>query len=169
MTEAGRAEASNAGVQLSGLPRPELCIISPMMRTAETAMNALLELDSKVPCIALEGCRERIGVHDHNKRHTAAELSAAFPKFDFSSIRQGEDPYFLHEERESFNELVERSRGFFWALKNYRQRVILVVTHKTFLQYAFNGGLEASGDLHEKFANGEVRSAVLTWHKINDD
>lgn len=168
LTEKGRRDARNAGAALRTYgpdKLPQVAITSPLTRAAETAAIALYAGNlGSISCIADEWCRERMGVHHCDARSELKHLSGRFPTVDFGGIAAGADPYHSDTVRESESELVSRGRAFLWSLAARPETVIAVFTHSSFLRNTLRHGVEVTDEgLRERFANGELRSIVLTY------
>lgn len=144
---------------------PEVAITSPLARAVETAIIACGEGLSDIPVIADEGCRERTGLHPCDARKPAKDQAARFPRVDFRAITPGADPYHDAARRETEEELVQRGRGFFWSLRSRPEKIIAVFTHSSFLRNTLTHGIDAPQEIRERFANGEARSVVLSFHE----
>ena len=87
LTKQGLADAAAAAELARALPRPQLCVCSPMRRTTQTLLAAFADAVAEgVPVIAHELCREAFHGRDpslYDSRLPAAELSSAFPQVDF--------------------------------------------------------------------------------------
>ena len=87
LTSQGLADAAAAAELARALPRPQLCVCSPMRRTTQTLLVAFGDaVAAGVPVVAHELCREAFHGRDpslYDSRLPAAELSSAFPQVDF--------------------------------------------------------------------------------------
>jgi broad specificity phosphatase PhoE len=87
LTSQGLADAAAAAELARALPRPQLCVCSPMRRTTQTLLAAFGDaVAAGVPVIAHELCREAFHGRDpslYDSRLPAAELSSTFPQVDF--------------------------------------------------------------------------------------
>ncbi|CAE7683314.1 unnamed protein product [Symbiodinium pilosum] len=67
--------------------KPELLVVSPLQRATQTIMIAFRDaIDGKIPVVAHEGCRERLGVNLCDMRVNRSEYSEMFPKVDVSCL-----------------------------------------------------------------------------------
>ncbi|XP_074279081.1 phosphoglycerate mutase-like protein 1 [Silene latifolia] len=180
-------------VQATGLSNKiDLVIISPLTRTLQTAVGVfgggdysdgidvlpLMVADAGnsgrpaissfncSPFLAVELCRELLGVHPCDKRKTKREYQSSFPAIDFSLIESDEDIMWREEKRETDEEVAERGMKFMKWLWSRREKEIAIVTHSGFLFHT----LSAFGnDCHQivkneictHFKNCELRSMIL--------
>ncbi|XP_020594075.1 phosphoglycerate mutase-like protein 2 [Phalaenopsis equestris] len=137
----------------------DLVITSPLLRTMQTAVGvfggealvdgvkgrplmvenagnsgrpAISSLDSP-PFVAVEACREHLGVHPCDKRRTIREYQTLFPAIDFSLIESNEDILWEPNVREPNEEVAIRGMKFFNWLLTRRETEIAVITHSGFL------------------------------------
>lgn len=110
----------------------QLVVVSPLSRAIKTGLLARPE-DLKLPYIATELLRERIGTHPCDHRRSKTELAADFPLVDFSLLSAEEDPYWT-EEREPWEDLVGRALAFLEFIMARPEREVVVVTHNDFLE-----------------------------------
>ncbi|KAF6149329.1 hypothetical protein GIB67_026185 [Kingdonia uniflora] len=180
-------------VRACGLAKKvDLVIASPLLRTMQTAVgvfggegykdlmnvtplmvenagksnrSAISSLYSP-PFVAVELCRERMGVFPCDKRRGVRQYQALFPAIDFSLIENEEDVLWNGDIRETDEELAARGMKFIDWLWTRKEKDIAIVTHSAFLFYT----LQALGeDLHPimkeeictRFANCELRSVVI--------
>lgn len=180
-------------VKKSGLvEKIELVICSPLLRTMQTAVGVfggesysnglsvpplMVEnaADSGRPAIsslncppflAVEACRERLGVHPCDKRRSVTEYRALFPAIDFSLIESDEDVLWVPDVRETFESLAERGMKFIDWLWTREEREIAIVTHKgllchTLRTYSKECHPTVRQEVSKYFANCELRSLVL--------
>ncbi|PON75887.1 Histidine phosphatase [Parasponia andersonii] len=182
-------------VHSSGLYKKiDLVIVSPLLRTLQTAVGvfggegytdrldvvplmvanaadsgraAISSLDSP-PIIAVEHCREHLGVHPCDRRRNVSDYQFLFPAVDFSlaSIESDEDVLWKATVRETKEEVAARGLKFLNWLWTRQEKEIAIVTHSGFLFHT----LKAFGnDCHplmkkeicKHFANCELRSMVI--------
>ncbi|KAK7385427.1 hypothetical protein VNO78_31145 [Psophocarpus tetragonolobus] len=170
----------------------ELVVVSPLLRTMQTAVGVFggeaytvgvteppLMIEnvrssdhfavSSVNCppfIAVELCREQMGVHPCDKRRTISEYRKMFPAIDFSLIESDEDSLWESDVREKKEEVSARGLKFLEWLWTRKEKEIAVVTHSSFL---FNTLAAFGNDCHpdiksalcDHFANCELRSVVI--------
>ncbi|KMS99617.1 hypothetical protein BVRB_1g021880 [Beta vulgaris subsp. vulgaris] len=180
-------------VRASGLNKKiELVITSPLTRTIQTAVGVfgagdcadginvrpLMVADAGnssrpaissfgcPPFLAVELCREHLGVHPCDKRRSKREYETQFPAIDFSLIENEEDILWKEDVRETDEEVAERGMKFLKWLWNRKEKEIAIVSHSGFLFHT----LSAFGnDCHQvvkdeictHFANCELRSMVF--------
>ncbi|XP_028775875.1 phosphoglycerate mutase-like protein 1 [Neltuma alba] len=181
-------------VHASGLiKRIDLVIASPLLRTLQTAVGvfggedyvdrtdalplmvanagnsnrpAISSLNCP-PIVAVELCREHLGVHPCDKRRSISEYEFAFPAVDFSLIDSNEDTSWKADVRETKEELAQRGFEFMNWLLTRKEKEIAVVTHSGFLFHTLNTYF--GNDCHpvvkkeicKHFANCELRSMVI--------
>nr|GMC81252.1 phosphoglycerate mutase-like protein 1 isoform X1 [Ipomoea batatas] len=180
-------------VHSSGLfKRIELVVTSPLLRTMQTAVGvfggggytdrmdilplmvanagnsdrgAISSLNCP-PIVALELCREHLGVHPCDKRRSVSEYQCLFPAVDFSLIESDEDTLWKSDVRETKEEVAARGLELIKWLLTRKETEIAVITHRGFLNHA----LKAFGsDCHpmvrkeicKPFANCELRSMMI--------
>ncbi|KAI4294926.1 hypothetical protein MLD38_032406 [Melastoma candidum] len=146
--------------QSSGLSKKvDLVITSPLMRTLQTAVGVfggegylnepdipplMMENAGKSgraaisslncpPIVAVELCREHLGVRPCDKRSSISDYRTLFPGVDFSLVESDEDILWKADIREANEELAERGRQFLSWLWTRREKEIAVVTHSGFL------------------------------------
>ncbi|KAK1369669.1 phosphoglycerate mutase-like protein 1 [Heracleum sosnowskyi] len=174
------------------LKKVDLVITSPLLRTMQTAVGvfggegytdrmdviplmaanagnsgrpAISSLNSP-PIIAVELCREHLGVHPCDKRRCISEYQYLFPAIDFSLIESDEDLLWKANIRETQQELAERGRNFLNWLWTRKEKEIAIVTHSGFLFHTLKEFGKDCNPLMRKeickhFANCELRSLVI--------
>ncbi|KAL1546826.1 phosphoglycerate mutase-like protein 1 [Salvia divinorum] len=180
-------------VHSTGLSKKiELVVVSPLLRTMQTAVGvfggtgfddgisaaplmtenagksnrpAISSLNAP-PFVAMELCREHLGVHWCDKRRSITEYKPLFPAIDFSLIETDEDTLWTLDVREANEDLAERGQKFLNWLWTREESEIAVVTHSGFLIHT----LSAFGDdcqppvkeeICKPFNNCELRSVVF--------
>ncbi|OWM71357.1 hypothetical protein CDL15_Pgr011486 [Punica granatum] len=146
------------------LKRIELVVTSPLSRTMQTATGVFGQSDEseKLPFLAVELCRERLGVHPCDKRRSIKEYKSIFPSTDFSQIESNDDILWKPDHRETPEEIAARGVKFMNWLKARPEKEIAVVTHSVFLLHVLNTFGE--GNKSEKsnfFKNCELRSMTI--------
>ncbi|KAL2340041.1 hypothetical protein Fmac_007981 [Flemingia macrophylla] len=180
-------------VNTSSLSRTiELVIVSPLLRTMQTAVgvfggeahtdeinvpplmndnvgdsdrHSISSLNAP-PFIAVELCREHLGVHPCDKRRSITEYRKMFPAIDFSLIENDEDTLWEPDIREKNEEVATRGLKFLEWLWTRKENEIAVVTHSGFLYHTLS---TFGNDCHptvkseicKHFANCELRSMVI--------
>ncbi|KAJ0653405.1 putative histidine phosphatase superfamily, clade-1 [Helianthus annuus] len=180
-------------VHASGLSKNiELVVVSPLLRTMQTAVGAfggeasangidvpLLMAENTgssnrpaisslncPPFIAMELCREHLGVHPCDRRRSISEYKPMFPAIDFSLIENEDDVLWTKDIREKDEDLAARGVKFMQWLLTREEKEIAVVTHSGFLYHM----LGAYGDdchptlkkeMSKHFSNCELRSMVI--------
>ncbi|KAK9677371.1 hypothetical protein RND81_11G139300 [Saponaria officinalis] len=172
--------------------RIELVITSPLSRTMQTAvgvfggegytdrMDVLPLMVANVgnsdraaisslncpPIMAVELCREHLGVHPCDQRRHIHDYHCMFPAIDFSEIESEEDVLWKADVRETKAEVAERGMKFMNWLWTRKETEIAVVTHSGFLLHTLSQfGNEChpliKDDICKRFANCELRSMVI--------
>ncbi|XP_024969436.1 phosphoglycerate mutase-like protein 1 [Cynara cardunculus var. scolymus] len=180
-------------VHASGLSKSvELVVVSPLLRTMQTAVGAFggegsadgndvpplmakntgnsnrpaISSLNCPPFIAVELCREHLGVHPCDRRRSISEYKAMFPAIDFSLIENDGDVLWTADTREKNEEVAARGVKFMKWLLTREEKEIVVVTHSGFLFHT----LGAYGDdchptlkkeMSKHFNNCELRSVVI--------
>ncbi|XP_062082703.1 phosphoglycerate mutase-like protein 1 isoform X2 [Humulus lupulus] len=126
---------------------------------------AISSLDAP-PILAVELCREHLGVHPCDRRRSISEYQYLFPAVDFSLIESDEDVLWKATVRETIEEVTARGLKFLNWLWTRQEKEIAIVTHSGFLFHT----LKALGDdchplvkreIGKHFANCELRSMVI--------
>ncbi|KAG4401008.1 hypothetical protein AAZX31_07G169700 [Glycine max] len=131
----------------------DLVIASPMMRTLQTAVGvfggegytdktdvlplmvanagnsyraAISSLNSP-PVVAVELCREHLGVHPCDRRRSVSEYQFLFPAVDFSLLDSDEDTWWKANIRETKEELAARGLKFLNCFANCELRSMVIV------------------------------------------
>ncbi|XP_072987758.1 phosphoglycerate mutase-like protein 1 isoform X2 [Typha latifolia] len=170
----------------------DLVITSPLLRTMQTAVgvfggesyidginvlplmvenagNSSRPAISSLNCppfIAVEYCREHLGVHPCDKRRSITEYRSLFPAIDFSLIENDEDMLWEADIRERNEDLAARGMKFINWLWTRKEKEIAVVTHSGFLyhtlsMYGKDCHPSIKDEICKHFANCELRSMVL--------
>ncbi|XP_077216326.1 phosphoglycerate mutase family protein [Tasmannia lanceolata] len=118
------------------------------------------------PFIAVETCREHLGVHPCDKRRSTSEYYHLFPAIDFSLIESDEDILWKAETREANEEVAARGLKFINWLWTRKEKEIAVVTHSGFLFHtlkAFGNDCHplVKEEISKHFANCELRSMII--------
>ncbi|XP_015074151.1 phosphoglycerate mutase-like protein 1 isoform X1 [Solanum pennellii] len=180
-------------VQTSGISkRVELVITSPLLRCMQTAVGVFGGEDSTdgtdvpplmvtdagesnhpaisslncPPFIAVEGCREHLGVHWCDKRRSISEYKPLFPAIDFSLIESDDDVLWELDVREKIEDVASRGIEFFKWLWTRKEKEIAIVTHSGLLTHTlakFGGNChpDVKSEISKRFQNCELRSMVL--------
>ncbi|XP_028121190.1 phosphoglycerate mutase-like protein 1 isoform X3 [Camellia sinensis] len=180
-------------VQSCGLFKSiELVITSPLLRTMQTAVGvfggegytdkidalplmvanagnsdrpAISSLNSP-PIIAVELCREHLGVHPCDRRRSISDYQCLFPAVDFSLIESDDDLLWKANIRETKEELAARGMEFMNWLWTRKEKEIAIITHSGFLFHTLNAFGNDCHPLVKKeickhFANCELRSMII--------
>ncbi|XP_073525775.1 uncharacterized protein [Phyllobates terribilis] len=180
-------------VHASGIIKKiELVIVSPLTRTMQTAVGvfggegysngvdatplmvenawessrpAISSLNCP-PFLAVEQCREHLGVHPCDKRRSIRENKPKFPGIDFSLIETDDDVLWKEDIRETDPEIAARGMKFMEWLWTREEKEIAIVSHSGFLYQtlsAFGNDCHSSvkSEICTHFKNCELRSMVL--------
>lgn len=127
-----------------------------------------------VPIIAEELLRERIGgANVCDKRRGVSWYESQYPGVDFSRVETEEDTWWS-DVREPPEDVVRRGNRLMEKVMALPNRNVMLITHSSLLLHTLNAAgvdpeLVATGvsavlphaDMRPKFANAELRSAVL--------
>ncbi|KAL1194363.1 Phosphoglycerate mutase-like protein 2 [Cardamine amara subsp. amara] len=170
----------------------ELVVVSPLLRTLQTAVGtfggegyrdgvdapllmkagagnshrpAISSLNCP-PFIAVESCREHLGVHPCDRRSNITKYRELFPAIDFSLIETDEDVLWKPDTREEDQDIAARGVKFMNWLSTRKEKEIAVVTHSGFLLHTLNSfgndcDPAVKSEISKPFANCELRSVVL--------
>ncbi|KAL5714839.1 hypothetical protein ACHQM5_016746 [Ranunculus cassubicifolius] len=179
-------------IQTGLVKKLDLVIVSPLLRTMQTAVgvfggeeyanedgvkplmvenagnssHSAISSSDRPPFVAVELCREHLGVHPCDRRRSIPEYTPLFPAIDFSLIENDDDILWKPDVRELDDHVGARGLEFLNWLWTRKEKEIAVVTHSGFLFHT----LKAAGmDLHplmkeetcKHFANCELRSVVI--------
>ncbi|RVW65679.1 Phosphoglycerate mutase-like protein 1 [Vitis vinifera] len=201
-------------VQACGLSKKvELVVVSPLLRTMQTAAGVFggesykdgidvtplmvanvgnserpaISSLNRPPFLALELCREHLGVHPCDKRRSIHEYRPLFPAIDFSLIESDDDVLWTADVREKNEDVASRGMKFMnwhhcavgscklfsvWfspllcKLCTRKEKEIAVVSHSGFLFHALSAfGNDChplvKSEICKHFANCELRSMVI--------
>ncbi|KAL1534432.1 phosphoglycerate mutase-like protein 1 isoform X1 [Salvia divinorum] len=195
LTQLGWQQVDNLRkhVHSSGLIKSiDLVVTSPLLRTMQTAVGvfggeaysdkmdilplmvenagnsdhpAISSLDCP-PIVAVELCREHLGVHPCDKRRSISEYRSLFPGVDFSLIESDDDVLWKADVRETKDEVAARGMNFMNWLFTRKEKEIAIVTHSGFLFHtlaAFGNDCHplVKNEISSHFANCELRSMVI--------
>lgn len=144
------------------LKNVDMVVVSPMNRTIQTGMHSFPQLMDKVPWVALEYVRERIGLHQCDRRHPISVHRENYPFVDFSAVESDEDQ--LHHKydcREPTADMVKRGEEFLQWLVSRPEKDIVVITHSVFLTNLFSFVLPVEMNESRYFDNCEIRTFYL--------
>ena len=186
LTPQGLADAAAAADVARQLPPPELCVTSPMRRTASTLLVAFADaIAAGAPVVAHELCREAFHGSDpslYDSRRGRAELAAAFPQVDFLShvlppeppvIDGGDpvdDPLWWHcaspygGDGGCVDEAMigEHAYRFLCWLMARPEGVVAVASHANFLLALHHACLDGCPDAPQVFHTGELRAIAIS-------
>lgn len=112
--------------------------------------------------MALECVRERIGLHQCDRRHPISIHRESYPFVDFSAIESDEDH--LHGKydcREPTADMVKRGEEFLNWLSSRSEKNVVVITHNVFLANLFSFVLPVDMNESKYFDNCEIRTFYL--------
>lgn len=110
----------------------ELVLVSPLMRTLQTA-NILFK-DKDIPIIALECVREfPMGLQTCNYRSSRREYETKFPHIDFSDLKTNYDELWFPEREETIEELTIRIEKMVKWILLRKETNIALVNHSSFI------------------------------------
>ncbi|XP_028100641.1 phosphoglycerate mutase-like protein 1 isoform X1 [Camellia sinensis] len=147
---------------MDGIDAPPLM----MANTGKSSRPAFSSL-SCPPFIAVELCREHLGVHPCDKRRSISEYKPLFPAIDFSLIENDADILWKPDIREKNEELAARGMKLLnCRLWTRKEKEIAVVTHSGFLIHTLSAfGNDCHPDIKSElctpFNNCELRSVVI--------
>jgi broad specificity phosphatase PhoE len=144
LTPFGIADAQRKGVEplrrelAKGMPPIERVVVSPMSRAIQTAQHFLAG-QAPTPFVAMELCRETLGVHTCDKRRTLSELRRKFQDVNFdyktAAMADEEDTWWQPDHRETSDEIQARAREFLKQLfALVPERHVAVVAHSGFIE-----------------------------------
>lgn len=141
----------------------DLLVVSPLLRTLQTASFSFPFLISKIPWLALDEIREQTGLHPCDKRIPVSLRSKEFAYVDFKNVVHDEDLlYFKYiVSREPANDVARRGGEFMDWLSSRDEENVLVVTHSAFLTHFFDQVVTCDEYDKVKFENCELRSYNL--------
>lgn len=174
------------------LKKIDLVITSPLLRTMQTAVGvfggegytdrmdvipfmsanagnsgrAAISSLNCPPIIAVEHCREHLGIHPCDKRRSISEYQYLFPAIDFSLIESDEDMLWHATIRETKDEVAARGMKFLNWLWTRKEKEIAIVTHSGFLfhtlkVFGYDRHPLMRKEICKHFANCELRSMVI--------
>ncbi|CAN0838740.1 Phosphoglycerate mutase-like protein 1 [Linum grandiflorum] len=139
----------------------------PLMveHAGESDHPAISSLDCP-PFLAVELCREHLGVHPCDRRRSIRDYQPLFPAIDFSLIQNNGDELWKADIREKDEEVAARGLQFFNWLWTRKEKEIAVVSHSGFLYHAlshFGNDCDSTikSEICTHFANCELRSVVI--------
>ncbi|KAG2703987.1 hypothetical protein I3760_06G162400 [Carya illinoinensis] len=172
--------------------RIDLVITSPLLRTLQTSVGvfggegytdsmdvlplmvanagnsgrAAISSISSPPVMAVELCREHLGVHPCDKRRNISDYQFLFPAVDFSLAKNDEDVLWKADIRETKEEVAARGLQFLKWLWTRKEKEIAIVTHSGFLFHTlslFGNDCQPliKKEICKHFANCELRSMVI--------
>ncbi|XP_057976852.1 phosphoglycerate mutase-like protein 1 isoform X2 [Malania oleifera] len=141
-------------------------VLPLMVANAGNSDRAAISSLNCPPFIAVELCREHLGVHPCDKRRTISDYQLLFPAIDFALIDSDEDILWKANVRETNEEVAARGLKFLNWLWTRKEKEIAIVTHSGFLFHTLSAFGNDCYPLVKKeickhFANCELRSMVI--------
>lgn len=153
----GRNEAIELGNTWNNIDKVELVIVSPLLRTLQTATNIFCK--KNVPMIALDCIMEfPQGLDMCNYRKTIIEYKPCYPNVDFSLITDTESKNWRHDREETKEELNSRIEEMKDFIKSRPEKHIAIVSHSSYLGQFLHNNI---GDEHN-----ELKHCFPYIHKL---
>ncbi|XVE80542.1 hypothetical protein DITRI_Ditri14bG0148500 [Diplodiscus trichospermus] len=151
----------------------ELIVTSPLSRAMQTAVGVFgsevqtISTHNGPKIMAIELCRDRLGVRPCDMRRKVSECQSLFPSIDFSMMDDEDDILWNPNTREPEEELAERGAKILKWLWTRPEKEIVVVSHGIVLQNILtnllrndcNSSVRAA--LCKRFAHCELRSVDI--------
>ncbi|KAL5988398.1 hypothetical protein ACLOJK_036162 [Asimina triloba] len=158
----------------------DLVIVSPLLRTMQTAVgvfggenyvdgihasplmvanagNSDHPAISSLNCpsfLAVETCREHLGVHPCDKRRSINEYRTLFPAIDFSLIESDEDILWTAETREANEDVAARGMKFMNWLWTRKEKEIAICHADEHIACSTNGSDSSATNYPGKIPRG---------------
>ena len=130
LTDKGHHQSKSLGETI-GEKHIDLVLVSPLMRTLETAENIFG--DKNIPIRCMECLREYpLGLDTCNIRSSVKFLMGKFPEIDFTELVSDTDIYWK-PGGETFDELDERISEFVEYVKKLPHKKIAVISHNSWI------------------------------------
>ena len=130
LTNEGHLQSIELGNSWTKKSEIELVLVSPLIRTLDTAMNIFR--DTNIPMISQEFLREYpIGEDTCNKRSSLNSLKNKYPKVEFN-LDCDIDTLWKDDYRESIDELEQRLNNMIKYLHERKEKNIAIVGHSSF-------------------------------------
>ncbi|KAM2323345.1 hypothetical protein PS1_020163 [Malus domestica] len=104
-----------------------------MVANAGNSNHPAISSLNSPPFIAVELCRELLGVHPCDKRRSISEYRPFFPAIDFSLIENEDDILWTPDIREKNEQVAARGLKFLNWLWTRKEKEIAIVSHGGFL------------------------------------
>ena len=131
LTYLGQEQSIQLGYKWEQKSNIELVLVSPLMRTLETAMNIFGDTDVKI--MAHDFLREYpIGEDTCNKRSDRSYFKRKFPRIDFTGIAKDRDIDWT-EERETMESFEDRIHQMKQYVNNRSEKKIAIVGHSSYI------------------------------------
>ncbi|OQR93094.1 phosphoglycerate mutase family [Achlya hypogyna] len=166
LTVKGEAAAAKAALRMqteleAGMPL-EKVILSPLRRTLQTGTVVFGHQIGKVPFVAMELCRETMGMHTCDKRSPISEMAAMFPMVDFSDITEETDSLWRSDVRETRDEIQARAVEFLkHVFAHVPETFIAVTSHVGFI----GACLRVLEQTEYRLNNCEIVPVVIQLHE----
>jgi broad specificity phosphatase PhoE len=118
----------------SGL-KIDLIVVSPLTRALQTAQVVFDKIWTEVPILALDLCRDNIGIYLSDKRRSTTALKQQFPHVNFHYMNDIDKMWqrFGAHNRESQSDVLHRAITMLCFLWNLEASHIAVVSHEGFI------------------------------------
>lgn len=147
----------------------QLVLVSPLTRALHTAKLGLPD-NPKIPVIALNAARERVGTHPCDSRRPVADVQTEFPNVDFSDVPAGPDPKLCKimggewDRRETDEEIDVRIQQVLSYIGERSEERIALVGHSAWFQRMFKAHLAWDATKGNSWVeNAELRSVVVAF------
>jgi len=132
LTTKGMSQASSAHI-----PKPDLILVSPLMRTLQTA-DLLWPNARKVALECLQEYPQKTQLV--NRRSAKSTLQNLFPHIDFSDLKTEQQRWPRHNPRQDKSTIK-------YVISTYSAQTIGIVTHSTWLKFCLTGSLDSEPEL----------------------
>ncbi|XVE96680.1 hypothetical protein REPUB_Repub02eG0243300 [Reevesia pubescens] len=158
------------------LNRIELVITSPLSRAMQTAVGVFgtegqtTSTLNSPRVMAVELCRDRLGVRRCDMRRKVSDCQSLFPSIDFSMMDDEDDNLWNPNIREPEDELAKRGAKFLEWLWTRPEKEIVVVSHGLVLQNilinVLGNDCNPSVRACKRFDHCELRSVVVEDNRL---
>ncbi len=178
LTFQGRTEATSRRYEASMLS-PQLIVVSPLVRAVQTALLTFADhiyakkdkMKIRVPLIAVDGCREQLGLLTCNKALPLSQTKSEFPEVDFSLVTHDEDDHLWNQYESRRESPIDEANRAYDFLTNFlmerEEEEVAVVCHSAWLFSVCNAVIDCGGDdsLESWFGTGEIRSLKVSYYR----
>ena len=162
LTSKGVKQAQKLGNEWENLKNMDLIIVSPLLRTLQTATNIFCKNpDDKPPCpmVALDCVMEYPqGLDQCNNRKSIQEYKYCFPHVDFSQIEYNEYPFWKKYEMETIDELNIRVNTMKQFINSRPEKNIALVSHSSYLGWFLHTNI---GDEANELEHCKVYETII--------